>query len=249
VLIYCSNLNNDQDMISALGSIALPFPLLYGDAAFFGNSGTEDPLRICVERKKVPDMASCILSGRYMNQVQTAYDAGFRVLCLALEGRYRRSPMDGLLEIPGYNYELGRNGWKPVTPAISFSRFDQYLTELEWLTGIIVKQSENVRGTADIIKSLFVNFQVAPDDHGSLKGIYKQPPKKALLVKPSLVRRIASELPGIGWDKSATVAEHFPTVRTMMDADVKEWISLEGIGKKIANGIVSAIHGSSSKKS
>jgi len=244
LIIYTSDLPNDQDMIRALGSMAVPIPIPHGDAAFFGIDDDGGPIRICVERKKIPDMASCILSDRYLSQAQSAKDAGFDVLCLILEGRYHSAVSDGLLEIPGHDHN-GHACWKPVIPAIAFSRFDQYLTELENLAGIIVKHSEDVRGTAAIIKNLWNGFQTKPSDHQSLKAIYKPQLLGAsiLLAKPGIVRRVAAELPGVGWGRSKAIAEHFPTVASMCSADVGEWAKLEGIGKKIAERIVVALRG------
>lgn len=243
-MIYCSSLPNDQDMIRALGSLALPFPVPCGDACFFGASDSPDSsLRVCVERKKVHDMAACILSGRYLYQLQTAHDCGFDIFALILEGRYDYSLDDGLVTIPGWDSVRGRSGWKPVKPAIAFSRFEQYLTELEHMAGVIVKRSEHVRGTAAIIRSLWDGFQKPPDGHKSLKVIYKSVTGGVSLTRPSLVRRMASELPGVGWERSGIVAQHFVTVRAMINADDKEWRSLDGIGKITARRVVEAIGG------
>lgn len=243
MVIYCSNLPNDQDMIQALGSAAIPAPIKFGDCFFFGVGDSDELLRVCVERKKVRDMASCIISGRYLNQLQSAKDEGkMDVLALVIERRYRPSPTDGLLEVLGYDKERGRSGWIPVVPEITFSRFDQYLTELQYLVGIIVKYAENVRETAAVIKALWDNFQTAPSDHQSLKVFYK-PTLSVLLHKPSIVRRVAAELPGIGWERSRVVAEHFPTVKAMCDAGESDWIELDGVGKKTAERVVRALRG------
>ena len=243
MIVYCSDLPNDQDLIKTLGSIAVPIPIRFGDVVFWGVDDDGEPIRVCVERKKIPDMASCILSGRYLNQAQSAKDAGSDVLVLALEGRYRPAPADGLLEIPGYNREQNRAGWKPVVPAIAFSRFDQYLTELEYLAGVIVKHTETVWETASVVKALWVFHQKPPSGHQSLKAIYKPPLTTTLLIKPGVVRRIAAELPGVGWQRSKVVAEHFLTVKAMVDADVEEWMGLEGIGKKTAERVVRVLRG------
>lgn len=245
-MIYCSNLPNDQDMIRALGSLAVPARVPCGDACFYGvgSNGSSDPVRICIERKKIGDMASCILSGRYLYQLQSAHDTGFAVFALVVEGRYGYSSSDGLLVIPGWDSARSRRGWTPVKPTIAFSRFEQYLTELEWLAGVIVKRSENVDGTAAVIRSLWDGFRKPDDGHHSLKTIYKAPPRGGiLLTRPSLIRRIASELPGVGWEKSASVEAKFKSVKAMVNASEKEWKQVDGIGKKIARDIVTSING------
>ncbi len=244
--IYCSNRPNDQDMIKALGSLALPLPLLV-DCAFSGVGDNDQSLAVAVERKKIGDLCQCILDGRYLNQVQSAKRAGFDVLCLIVEGDVRSNPDDGILEVPVWGINprtLHRcQIWEPVKPTITYSRFDQYLTELDYLAGVIVKRSANVKETAVIIKALWDNFQTPPSKHNSLHKIYEQPVGQVLLVKPSLVRRVAKEMEGIGWERSRVVAERFPTVKAMVEADVKEWLGIEGVGKKTAEKVVKALRG------
>src|SRR3989304_2842896 len=141
--------------------------------------------------------------------MQNCKSAGGDYLILILEGRYRRNPDDGLLEIPVWGVNSRGNHaeiWKPVQPTTQFSRFDQYLTELQRDAGILVKHTENVRGTADVLQALYTNFQTPQNEHQSLKSIYKPPMPTVALVRPSLVRRIACELDGIGWERGRGVA-------------------------------------------
>ena len=241
IVIYTSDLPNDQDMIRALGSMAIPVSL-FTDACF----SSVDSKVIACERKKIGDICSCINDGRFLFQMQNCKSAGADYLCLILEGRSRRSPGDGLLEIPVW--KMNGNGkraevWEPVKPTMTHTRFSQFLWELPFLAGIFVLRSENVRGTADLILSLYDWFQ--RPEHHSLEQIYKAPTPTVQLVRPSLVRRVASELPGVGWQRSGVVAEHFPTVRAMVDADWKEWSSLSGIGKKTARKVVESLGGES----
>lgn len=247
MVIFTSDLPNDQDMIKALGSCAIPVPLPCGDCAFFGVSDSSEHLRICVERKKLGDLAQCINDGRYLAQAITAKEAGFDILCLIVEGESRSSPEDGLLETPvwGINPNTLKRAeiWQPVKPTITYSRFDQYLTELDYLVGIVVKRSRDVHETASIIKALWDNFQTPPSQHNSLHQIFTPSPERVQLVRPNLVRRVAKELPGIGWDRSGEVARHFASVKEMVEADVKEWQTIEGIGKKLAAGAVNALRG------
>lgn len=248
MILFCSNLNNDQDMIKALGSCAIPASIKEGDAVFWGVGENESSIKVCVERKRLSDMVNSILGGRYLSQVQAAHEAGFSVYALIIEtGIIRSNPDDGMIDILvwGISPRTGKRAqlWQPLIPAISYSRFDQYLTELDWLVGVIVKRSQDVHETAAIIKALWVNFQTAPSEHNSLKQIYKAPLNEVLLVKPSLARRVASELPGIGWGRSGDVADKFHTVQEMVSADVKDWESIPGIGKVTALKAVAALHG------
>ena len=243
MILYCTTAPNDADLVRALGPTALAIPVPFGDVCFFGASDTGDPLRIVVERKRISDMANSVIGGRYLYQAQRAHEAGFDVLVLIVEGQMRPSPDDGSVEVPGWDAATGRKGWKQLVPAISYSRFDQYLTELDYIAGIMVKRSRDVRETAAMVKALWLNFQTPPSRHHSLRRIYTAPVDHALLVRPSLVRRVAKELDGIGWERSADVARRFPTVKAMADADVSDWESIPGVGKKVAMRAVSSIRG------
>jgi ERCC4-type nuclease len=61
-------------------------------------------------------------------------------------------------------------------------------------------------------------------------------------MRASLVRRLASELPGIGHDKSIRVEAAFASPLDMMLASESDWAKIDGIGKPMAKRIVEAIH-------
>ena len=250
--LFCTSAANDVDLVRALGSAAVSLPI-FTDCCF---SSTDNKLVAC-ERKKVGDLAQCVCDGRLLFQIQGCKEAGADYLVLILEGRYRRNLDDGTLEIPvwGVNPRTLRRAevWRPVRPSMQFSRFDQYLTELSRDVGVIIKHTENVRGTADVILALYRNFQTAGDDHHSLRRIFKPAPPVVQLVRPSLVRRVACELPGIGWEWSGVAGERFCCVKEMVAAGVNVWsgLTLESggmkrrLGKKVAGRVVSAIRGGS----
>ena len=62
-----------------------------------------------------------------------------------------------------------------------------------------------------------------------------------MLIKPSLKRRWANELTGIGWEKSQKVASHFKSALELANASKEDWIKIEGIGTKIAEQSVEEI--------
>jgi len=242
-VLFTSNLPCDQALIQELGTAAIPVPLEFADVAFWGNSGEEEALRICVERKRLNDMSSCIRDGRYLFQAQRAKEAGFDVLILALEGRVKPSFADGQVLTPGWDHELGRKGWIPLIPSVQYSRWCQFLFELSYFAGIQVVRSDDVRETAIIIKALWVNFQQPPDKHNSLHQIFKPSAAGAIsLIQPSLLKRMAFELEGIGWERAGAVAKHFKSVAEMVDADVGQWQMIDGIGKLTAKKAVLALN-------
>lgn len=256
--VYCSSLANDQDMIKALGSVALPLPANdLGDCYFSGLGPDDSSVLVSIERKKIGDLAQCIINGRYLDQAQRAVAAGADVLVLVVEAEQVRSnPEDGVLEQLnwGINPRTMKRCqvWEPVRPTIMYSRYDQYLTELARDLGVIVKRTADVQETASVIRALWDNFQSPPDEHQSLHSIHKAPLRDVLLVKPSLLRRIASELPGVGWEWSKSAEARFRSVREMANADVADWTGIQHesdngrvrrLGKKTADKVVSAIVG------
>ncbi|MDD3822356.1 MAG: helix-hairpin-helix domain-containing protein, partial [Sphaerochaetaceae bacterium] len=244
--VITSDLPNDRDMIKALGSAATPMPL-FTDACFTGFGPDNRTTLIAFERKKVGDFCQCMNDGRLVFQLRNNRASGAGVSFVVIEGRTHRNADDGLLEIPvwGISPRTGRPAeiWQPVRPATSYSRFCQYRHELVALAGVYVMRSDDVRETAAIIVGLWPWFQKPHDGHGSLNVIFKRPPPVVQLVRPSLVRRVACELDGIGWERSGAVVEHFKTVEAMVAASVKDWERVPGIGKVTARKAVEALHG------
>jgi ERCC4-type nuclease len=167
-----------------------------------------------------------------------------------VEGEYRADSKTGLLCVPVLRSGMTvkslkpriRRVFEPIEPNITYSRFCQYLIEVSLFAGVLVLRSQNVQETAEIIKALWANFQTPPSQHQSLKMFYS-PSDHPMLLKPGLVRRVAKEFNEIGWQRSGDVAQHFSSVREMANAEVEEWESIEGIGKKIAENVVRQITG------
>ncbi len=255
MILFVTTSPNDDDLAKVLGSSAIRCPVP-SDVCFWGRGEGGTVLRVACERKKTGDLAQCIYNGRLLYQAQVAKENGIDVFCLIVEGRVRSSPDDGLLEVPvwGINPRTMHRAeiWTPVKPTITYSRFDQYLTELDYLAGIIVKRSFDVKETAAIIKALWDNFQTPPERHQSLKQMFKPAPPTVQLVRPSLTRRIASELDGIGWERSGAVAQYFKSVTEMVNAGVEEWENIVTIddkdksrrlGRRVAEKVVAQIRG------
>lgn len=255
-VIYCTDKLNDADVVKELGSLAVVVPVNFGDYLIFGiaENGKEDnQVRVLTERKKIHDLVSSIITGRYLSQVQAAHDAGYEIFVLIYEVEdMRPSPIDGNIEVKVWERVYNQSSkktqlkhvWKPLSPQnISYSRFDQYLTELAFDAKIIVKRSRDYKETAAIIKAIWLNFQEPRRKHSSLQTIYTSSPPTALLHKPSLLRRMSKELKGIGWERSLEVEHHFESVRAMVNADVKEWESIPNIGRITAQKAVASLNG------
>jgi len=249
--LYLTDEPNDADLIPHLGNLAIPYPLVCGDINFQGYWQDGEIVWIWGERKKLSDMVNCALdTGRFLRQIQDARQAGFRFFFLILEGIFRRGS-NGLLEI------RKGNDWQPYhvdprnpqSPTVPYYRISNYLNQCRYYLGIHVYRTNSPRETAMEISDLYSMFQQPPEAHSSLKQFTSESGNDtvtAYLAKPSLIRRLAKELPHIGWDRSHGFERELGSAREMCrilaDNDTKRLLKIEGIGKKIAADILAEVN-------
>jgi ERCC4-type nuclease len=107
-----------------------------------------------------------------------------------------------------------------------------------------VRRTYNRAETAALIAGLYGWWtKKAYDEHRAHQAMYSPVADAGLIYRPSLARRVAAELPGIGIGKSGAVADKFKTVRTMVGASEAEWMDVPGIGKTLARRISEALEG------
>jgi ERCC4-type nuclease len=222
-MMYLTSSANDRDLRKLLTPVIV-MAIPYGDVIFNGRDG-DKVMRFCVERKKWGDLCQCIDDGRQLNQMRGAYENGFDRYVLVVEGGYK---------VAGGNLYYRRRGY--VDSGMPWTRIQAYLDELHYFTGVQVKHTSTARETAQAINNLHDLMQSR--DHNSLKKFYSPPVTPVLMRKPGIVRRVAKEFMGIGWDRSLAVEKQFPTLREMVNAGVEEWMEVEGIGKNIAYSVV-----------
>jgi len=210
----------------------------FGDFAFLGNGG-DGPTFIGIERKAVRDLLNSITTGRLSGHQLVGLLDTYSWVYLIVEGMWRFNPTNGLLE------DRRGNSWCPIS--LGSRRFMAremlgYLNTLAVRAGVIVLYSKDKMETVHIIVSIYRWWQKEWKDHSSHLARNKIPIKVSL-VRPSMVRRMAAELPGVGWGKSAAVAERFPNMVELAGATIKEWSSIPGIGKKLSQKIVKSLKG------
>ena len=98
--------------------------------------------------------------------------------------------------------------------------------------------------TANHISYLHAWWNKEWGKHRGHLQIHKVPPPTAYLVpeKPSLIRRMACEIPNVGWEKAMKVEEYFVSVRRMFEASEEEWREIEGFGKVTAKNAWGSLH-------
>lgn len=219
----------------------------FGDAALVGNGPDGNPITVGVERKAIRDLVSSMCRGRISGHQLPGLLGNYDKVYLIVEGTWRPSPGNGLLEV------WGGRGWIPLrfgTRTFMAREVYNFLNTLEIISGVVVRNTRNLDETAQVIMSLSYWWAKRWDDHTSHIDVHKG--AAAMLAtglhlrRPSLLCRVASELPGIGPKRARDVAQHFTSILDLCMAGVDRWEAIDGIGPKTAEAVVSAI--SSSKE-
>lgn len=215
--------------------------LEYGDYLFVGN-GPNGDCTVALERKRLSDLLACIRDGRLSgHQLPGLLDNYHRVV-LIVEGIYRPGA-DGLLE------ELRGSKWVPAPGRFMYREMQAYLTTLREICGIQIERVNSWRETIYTLATWYTWYQKPWADHKGHKMLHapglhdKEFGRSISLVQPTLLRKVASQLPGISDVRSKAIEKHFKTVFAMVNAGVTDWTAIDGIGKKIANDTIAAIHG------
>jgi len=210
------------------------------DFAFDGE-GYRGRCSVGVERKKLRELLQSIESGRFEGDQLPKMLQHYGDQCwLLVEGVWRPHPQSGVLE------EAVRGGWREVmfgTRGWAYCQLDNFLTSLQARCRVKVKQSHSPEHTAHVVKGLWQWYQKPWEAHKTGLVIYSPPPPAALWFKPTLVRRVAKELDGIGWHRSGAVDSRFGSVLDMVVAPEGEWEHIPGIGKGIASRVVRQLLG------
>lgn len=131
--------------------------------------------------------------------------------------------------------------WSPYTATgkeFDYNRFMDYLNEIYWLGGVQVITTHSTKQSVEAIVSVYRVLSKPPEGHRILDKFYSAPiPKVSLLGVPSLIERMAKELPGVEWKRSKAIAARFVTVRRMARATEEEWLDVPMIGRGILDRI------------
>ena len=209
------------------------------DVAWLGRGPGDEPVACGVEIKRIGDLIQSIHSGRLSGHQLPKLIRDYPHAWLLVEGRYR-SGGDGLLETKqGAQWLPHGNGRRPLM----YREIEGFLTTLELRAGIHLRRTWDRPETAAVLAGLYHWWTgKAYEDHRAHVALHGTIQDSQLIYKPSLRRRIAAELPGIGVEKSGAIADHFPTVRAMVEAGGEEWQTIPGIGKGLATKIVTSLN-------
>lgn len=229
----------------AIGAAYELTPLEFADASFLGTGEDERPATIGVEVKNVRDLVNSMQSGRLAGHQIPGLLEQYQHVWLAVEGVYRRSRGNNVVEIPrGSSWSPLYLGKRPVF----WSQLENFLTSLEVLAGVHVRRTRTPRETAEFIHLLYEWWQ--KPDHKALKVIHRQAPRtelRRLDETTKQIRDLANTLPGIGYDRAMAIAKKLKSPSDLFLMTERDWREIDGVGKTLAKRIVAALHGEKSK--
>lgn len=213
-----------------------------GDVCFVGN-GPEGPLMVGIEVKSVWDVLASSATGRLQaTQITTMLDE-YDVCWLLYYGEYRPASGTNHLRVKG---ERGK--WRTATlgrdTPLPFSYIEKLLMDLA-ATGVRVKHVPDKQQAAMWIRFLYDWWSKPWDKHKGLRT-FDNSRQVSLLpgMDDAMLRRarVASCLPGLGFEKAVVAAQRFGTIREMLEATQEDWMSIHGIGPTLSKGIVRAVN-------
>jgi ERCC4-type nuclease len=227
------------------------------------------PYTFAVEVKTLSDILQCIADGRFAgHQLPGLIVSGYDQVWLLVEGEYRAG-YGGILEVRVKRPRRKRATWvQPQGRPMLASDLDQWFLTMQLKGGIHVHHVRDRAGVASWLVSLdkwcrkgweghksHLQFH---DEHqrGSRDGgagdrlreaVYA--PRRPrdicdprLLSPVGLARRLAAELPGIGYEKSKTITAPFGSPREfcrfVAESTKEDWESFDGLGAQSAAGIM-----------
>lgn len=226
--------------IKRIGVTVEKADLQFGDAAFEGK-GPDGTIAIGVERKTLHDMLTCIDDARYSGHQRVGMAQMYTVSILMIEGHWKPHDAQGVL-MEGFNGGVSWGYCKYRSQRTMYSKLYRYLLSVS-LSGVLVSYSRDPFHTAYNICEAFHYFQKPWTAHTSLQEVQKLN-LPTLNAKPSLVRKWAADIEGIGTKLSLDAERLFKSPIRLANAEELDWLKIPGVGVKTARQVVREIWGS-----
>jgi hypothetical protein len=224
----------------------------FGDASWIGAGPDGAPVSTGVEIKGLSDLMACVTDARFAGHQLPGLLQSYDQVWLLVVGIFRARARDGVLE---YQVSRGRSEgyWKDASHgrrrSMLWHDLAMYLFTMQLKAGIRVAIVDDYQQAAQWIGCAYTWWARGWEDHSSHLQMHDSMRgelfDRALLTRPSLLRCVSAQLPGIGKDRSAAVASKFKSVRDMANADEREWSEIPGIGKVVAHKVWTALRGGS----
>lgn len=229
-----------MSLINGYGVKAERADLKFGDFMFEGN-GPRGIMGVGIERKSLHDMLNCIDDAHYSGHQLGGMAKMYGCSILIVEGLWRPHDGNGLL-MEGFVNKESKLAWgfcRPGSATVMYSKIRRYLFSVS-LANVIVCYTRDQAHTAYDITEWYHYFQKKWSEHTALMQLQK-PNLPYLMGKPSLVRRWANELEGVGVTLSEVAEKRFERPIDLANSNIEEWLEVPGIGLKTAASIVKEI--------
>lgn len=202
-----------------------------GDVEILGNGLT--PTLVGIEYKTVQDATTCMRDGRFSDQLRRMRDY-FNVNWLVIEGVTREA--EGQLEVR----RAGK--WFRLPGRITYQEFASWTLTMAQAGGVLLWRTADREETVKWVRSQYLWWTKKDwEQHRAHLSYYEPPVGGPSPAPPTLAHRVAHVLPHLGETKSLAAAQHFKSVVAMVNAEAAEWEKVEGVGKKIATAVYSAL--------
>ena len=209
----------------------------YADFSFMG-CGEDGQISVGIERKTISDFVNSMTSGRLSGHQLIGLMNSYHYIYLILEGIFRASPENGILEI------WRGGGWQEYTAGKRrFMARDiwTFMNTIQVVCGLHCYHCSRDTDTVQYIMALHHWWTKEYAEHrGHLQphtGVTVE------LSRQSLVRRVAAQLDGIGWEKAKAIDQRFGSVGELVGALPEDLMGIEGIGKGLTASIIKQLHG------
>ena len=211
--------------------------LAFGDFSFSGHH-KDGEVMIGIERKRIGDLINSMCSGRLGGHQLIGMLNSYHFSYLVIEGQVRANPQSGLMEV----YRHGRWG----VYAAGRRRFMMrdiwcFLNTIEIVCGVHCYYCPEETDTVQYIMALHHWWDKEYEMHKS--HLRPNDENRVQLSKQTVVRRVAGQLEGIGWDRAKAIGERYEYVSELMEATPEELMEIDGIGKVLANSIIEQLRG------
>jgi len=210
--------------------------LEYADFMLTGHAEDGD-ITVGVERKKLSDFVNSMCSGRLSGHQLIGLMNSYHYIYLVIEGGFRANPQNGILEVwrgrEWVEYSVGKR---------RFMARDLWLF-MNTLTVVCGLHCYHTARTSDTARYIMALHHWWGKEYAEHKGHLQPHTGRVVeLSKQTLVRRVASCLDGVGWEKSKAIDQRFGTVGELVNATPEELRGIEGIGKGLSQSIIEQLH-------
>ncbi|MDD4984388.1 MAG: helix-hairpin-helix domain-containing protein [Dehalococcoidales bacterium] len=211
--------------------------LEYADLSFMG-IGEDSAVAVGVERKRIGDFINSMATGRLSGHQLRGLLNSYHYVYLVIEGIFRANPSNGMLEV------WRRGGWTEyLAGRRQFMAKDiwAYMNTLEIVCGVHCYHCAQPTDTVHYVLALHQWWAKEYEEHRS--HLAPNTGRDVQLLKATVVRRMAAQLDGVGWERAKAIDQVFGSMEALVRASEGELREVEGIGKKLAASIVNQLHG------